>query len=378
MKRARLALIAIVATLFATGASAQETAQTYFRQYRDAIAAGDLTTAEAAASNALAASLQSDGQAGNTPALALNLARVRIQLGQWQQARAPAQQAYDLSRAGASSIDPAMSELLWGRVRLATDGFGGVDFLARALDRAADRADLLGDRYDAADQLGLWAVESGNYIIARRAWALAADAAEGAAFDARYARGRARAYEGIAIAMQSVTRDPLMSPTIARQVRERLAEAHALVRPFVFNAAPNGQLVATQELYAQILAWDAAIWSKMVSDTETRQYDGDGLRSNITSVGDTPVCEVRRTAGNAPTYAVSQSRRGGLGTVVVRLQFGDDGSFRGADIAASVGDERFEREVAEAAATWVYAVDIENGCRVLPVRYVPVAFYLRS
>ncbi|MBL8546308.1 MAG: hypothetical protein JNL81_07575 [Hyphomonadaceae bacterium] len=379
MTRANVALVAVATLLFATGANAQETAETYFRQYSEALAAGDLSTAEAAAANALTASTQRDGRGGHTAALALNLARARLQLGQWRQARAPALLAYELSHASppATAVDPVMSELLWGRVRVETEGFAGADFLSDSLDRAESRADLLGDRYDAANHLGLWAVQSHNYIVARRAWALAADAAQGAPYDTAFARGRARAYEGIAIALQSLTRDPVMSAIVARQVRERLSEAHTLVRPFAFNAAQAGEVTAPHEVYSQILAWEAAIWSRMASDNPARQ-DDDRVRANITSIGAVPVCTIRRTEGRRPVFSADQVRRGGLGSVVVRLRFADDGDFLGAEVVASVGDEAFVRDVSAAAASWDYTVEIANGCTVLPVLYVPVTFYFRE
>jgi TonB family protein len=376
--RALTAFVAIVLACSFDVAGAQESSPvaTYFQQYRQALESGDLAGAEAAASAALEASRSIDGEGGSTGVLALNLARVRAQLGQWQEARAPAEQAYALSRrGGAAGLDPAMSELLWGRVRLATEGFRGSAFLSNALERYEERADLLGDRYDAAAQLGLWAMQTHNYVIARGAWSRAADTAQGAPFDQNYALGQARAYEGMAIALQSITREIRMSPIVARQVRERLREAHELIRPFAFS--DSAELTAPQELFAQILAWDGVVWSKMASENPGRE-DDPTLDSDPIGSPNAPFCVARRIDGDRPFYPAQQLLEGQISAVVLRLRFDEHGSYLGATVAAAVGHEDLERNATAAVATWRYATQMEGSCRVLPIQYTRVVFAFRD
>lgn len=379
--RTLTSVAAVISISFVDLAAAQDATPTatHFHEYSQALERGDLAGAEVAARAALEASQQSDGEGGRTALLAFNLARVRAQLGQWQEARAPAEEAYSLSRRGVAGLDPAMSELLWGRVRVATEGLHGADFLSNALERDANRTDLIGDRYDAADQLGLWAMQTRNYLIARAAWSQAADAAQGAPFDQNYARGRARAYEGMAIALQSMRRDLTMSPMerriSARQVHERLREAHELVRPFAF--ADSAELTGPQELYAQILAWDAAVWSKMASEDPARLGDPQ-LDTAPLGAGNTPFCAILQQNGGQPFFPAQQAREGQLSAVVLRLRFDEQGRYLGASVAAAVGADDFARNVATAAANATYVTQRDGGCRVSPIQYQRVTFVFRN
>lgn len=377
--KAVLKVVVLAAALFATAATAQEppSVVAYYQQYAAALERGDVIAAENAAALALAASEQRDGDGGRTPILALNLARVRIQLGRWQDASAPAQRAYDLSRANpASGVDQSMSGLLLGRVRLANEGFRASGFVAQMLDRAKGRDDLLGDRYDAAEQLGAWAMQTRNFLIARRAWSDAAEAAAGAPFAVEFARGRALAFEGVSITMQSTTRDVTMSSIDARQALERLSEAHALIRPFAFAELPTtSAAAAARDLYAQILAWDAAIWSKMASDDPARR-GRNRLDANPQRIDGIPVCAIQRQSGDTPHYPSQQGREGQLGAVVIGLRFDDQGLYQGADVMATVGDEEFGRSLAATASTWIYTTAVSEGCRPARLLFVPIAFAL--
>ncbi len=379
----RVALIVLMALVWGN-AHAQDgpsPVASQFQLYNEALQRGDLVAAEAAASAALSASEQRDGDGNHTPVLALNLARVRIALGQWQQASAPARRAYELSRAGApgSNVDPLMSALMWGRVQLGLEGLAGASFLSDALEAASGRDDLLGDRYDGAEQLGLWAMEVRRYLIARRAWEFAVAAADGAPYDAAFARGRARAYEGIAITLQTITRDVVLPSLVAREARERFSEAHSLLQPLALLDAPDGQLTAAQELYAQVLAWDATIWSKMTSDDASRRGE-ERLDANPAIIEGATVCAIHRLQRPGLQYPAQQTREEQLGAVVVRLRFGAGGAYVGADIAAAVGDEDFERVVGAAAAQWTFAANPQSseGCRVPSVFFVPVTFFMRE
>lgn len=345
-----------------------------YRAYRQALARGDLPAAETAAAAAVAASRQTDGDTGQTPVLLLNLARVRVQQGKWQEASGPAKRAFERARAGGSGVDPLMSEILWMRVRLELEGFSAAQDIQGLLDRAESREDLLGDRYDAAEQLGVWAQQRRSHLMARRAWASAADAARGAGVDVNFAKGRARAQEAVAILMQSLARDLTISPTIARQARERLVEAHGLIRPFAFTPLPDGSLSAPQALYAQILAWDGTLWSKVTSDEF-----GQGSRrldSNPARLDGAPICALSKREGDRIAYPTPLANEGQIGAVVVRLRFGEHGEYQGADVAAAVGDEGFARAVSAAAATWTYRLEMSADCKPSPILYSPTLFFV--
>lgn len=378
---------AVLTALVATTAIAQEppSVVAYYQQYSAALENGDLAAAERAAASALAVSEQRDGMGGRTPILALNLARTRVQLGQWQDASAPARLAYDLSRTNsASGVDQGMAGLLWARVRLANEGFQASGFVSEMLDRSEDRADLLGDRYDAAEQLGVWAMQTRNFLIARSAWAHAADTAQGAPYDAAFARGRALAHEGMAITMQSIARDDFRLTTLPRQALQRLSAAHALIRPFVFadspsepsRAAPDSR--AAQVLYAQILAWDAAIWSQLDSETPPR-YFGERLEATPRNIDGIAVCAIRRESGSNRIDGSFQTLGGDqLSAAVAGLHFDSMGVYQGADLMATVGNEGFVRAAAVTASTWTYVAELSGDCRPAALYFVPIAFLLHD
>lgn len=377
--RGILAVLALSTLAFVTptgGAQEPSAVIVQFRVYRDALARGDLATAEAAAAAAVAVSRLKDGDNGQTPTLLFNLARVRVQQGKWLEASDPARRAFERARSGGTAVDPLMSELLWARVRLELEGVRAAGDLQELVDRAASREDLLADRYDAAEQLGVWAQQHRSHIIARRAWVSAADAARGAAIDANFARGRARAQKAVAIIMQSLARDLVVSPTMARQARERLAEAHGLIRPFAFTPLADARLSAPQALYAQILAWDAALWSKVRTDEGGR--GPARLDPNPARLDGKPVCSLIKREGDLLSYPEAQAYEGQIGAVVLRLRFGERGEYQGADVAAAVGDEGFARAVSTTAATWTYQVDMSSDCKPSPIVYAPTIFYMRS
>lgn len=369
---------AVLTALVATTAIAQEPPPvvTYYQQYSAALEHGDLEAAERAAASALAASEQRDGNGGRTPILALNLARTRVQLGQWQDASSPARLAYDLSRTNsASGVDQGMAGLLWARVRLANEGFQASGFVSEMLDRSEDRADLLGDRYDAAEQLGVWAMQTRNFLIARSAWAHAADTAQGAPYDAAFARGRALTHEGMAITLQGTTRD--FSLALVRQALERLLRAHALIRPLAFADLPSESSRAARDLYAQILAWDAAIWSQLAADTPP-QHVRERLDPTPRNIDGISVCAIRRESGSNRIYPSVQAPGGRLSAVVVGLHFDSLGAYQSADVMAALGDEGFIRVAAAAASTWTYVAELSGDCRTAALYFVPIAFLLHD
>lgn len=351
----------------------------HYRAYTEALQNGDINTAATAAEAALRASEQRDGDGGRTAVLALNLARVRLQLAQWPEARVAAQRAISLTEAhGAESgVDPTMARLLLGRAWLGAEGRPGALHLSDVLENAANRTDLIGDRYDAADDLGLWALQMHDYLLARRAWAAAATVAGGAPYPADFALGRARAYEGLAIALQWFSRETTPSRLIVNEVRERFAEAHPLLQRYALLDAPDGQLTAAQDVYALMLAWDTALWSKLASDNRAN-WHLEQLEANPTVVEGTPVCAVDLQR-SAISYPADNAARSQIGAVIVRLRFDAAGTMLSSDLAASVGDEDFPQAVANSVRTWTARVTptAPAGCVVPPVVFVPVAFAFR-
>lgn len=367
--------LAIVLCAVAASAQAPLPVTAAYQQYTQAMQRGDLAGAETAASAALAASQARDGTGGRTPVLALNLARVRVQQGKWREAQAPTRQAYELSHASsASGVDPAMSGLLWGRVRLALEGLAAVDPLTALLQNTSTRNDLLGDRYDAAFDLGVWASHNSNHLLATRAWGFAADAAQGAPVDQRFARGQARTYEAEEMATQALTRELTLPPPIVQQIRAKLTEAYGLIRPFAFSPSRDAQVPPPQQLYAEILTWDRIVWSKVASDDATHRNDAR-LDPNPPSIDGVPVCPVHRNENGQHAYfPAARLARGQLAAVTMRMRFSDTGVYQGAEVAASVGDDGFLRNVTTATGAWTYSVAVTPACKPAPVFYEPVTF----
>ena len=102
----------------------------HYRAYREALARGDLATADAEATAALEASQLRDGNGGSTPALALNTAFVRLREGHREQALVPAQLAATLVNGPQSHLDPLIVDIAVKRALLRLGDQSEADLLA--------------------------------------------------------------------------------------------------------------------------------------------------------------------------------------------------------------------------------------------------------
>ena len=99
------------------------------------------------------------------------------------------------------------------------------------------------------------------------------------------------------------------------------------------------------------------------------------LEPNPPSIDGTPVCAFHRHEnGQHASFPAARLSEGQLGSVIVRLRFSDTGAYQGAEVAAYVGDESFEHNVAAAVAGWTYSVDVSPACKPAQVLYAPVTF----
>jgi hypothetical protein len=192
-----------LACLLATSAFAQQpnsSVETHYARYRAAIERGDVHDAESAATAALDASRQRDGDGGHTATLAYNLALVRIDDGRAGEAIEPATLALRIAEAGsASGLDPLLARLAFGQAQLAISPEQGASSLANALSDAAQRTDLDDRAFRAAAALGTWALEREQYEVARVAWAQAVAHVRGQAPADILARERARTAQAVAM-----------------------------------------------------------------------------------------------------------------------------------------------------------------------------------
>jgi hypothetical protein len=152
MIRGTAALVAVAAVAQAWAqqpAPAADPVVSNFREYRAALERNDLAAAETAAATALTASEQAQG--ARTAALALNLANVRLALGDNRDALTPARTAHRLAASSADAgVDPRLAALTLGRAELAANEPDGGERLVRAIAAAEADPALGAAAYDAA------------------------------------------------------------------------------------------------------------------------------------------------------------------------------------------------------------------------------------
>jgi tetratricopeptide (TPR) repeat protein len=241
----------------------------HYRAYLAAFNANDLATAEAEAAKALEASIARDENGGNTPVLALNLAKVRLSRGAAERAYAPALQAFTIvSAGGATSVDPLVTQLVLGRTELTESRqASGRNRLKSALEAAATRADLRSEARDAAADLGRWFYGQQNFDAARDAWIKAGRLSNPVAVDQGMQIAEAKIAEAASRIMDTTRAQYLEQsrPTDTRllvngdaeyeRADRALWEAKMIVGPAArANVTPDGLTVA-QRAYANTLAW---------------------------------------------------------------------------------------------------------------------------
>jgi hypothetical protein len=354
-----------------------------FRAYRTALERNDLPAAETAAAAALAASEAAGGN--RTAVLALNLATLRLELGDDHDALTPARTAHELAGSGADSgVDVRLAALTLGRAELAANERTGARRLVDAIAAAEEDAALADDVYSAAVALGQWAFDAAEYATAQDAWATAGKLA-GTTADPTFARAYALIGEGAAIFLRNAnpqekrtgTRMARISTPDAQAANDTFAMAQALLLPAAYAATPPGTgLTAGQIAFAQAMAWQGALLARVASLDEALPvllqpgnpaYDRSG-QCTMRAFNDGPEIE----------YPPQALFRYGVGAVVAHFALDADGAVGARTIAASIPPGPLGDAVAETLDQWRIDKDARSSpsCRIPPAYYLMVRFIL--
>lgn len=374
-------------------ASAQSTSpvMTHYRAYRAAMEHGDLAAAETAAQAALEASIARDGDGGNTGALALNLAQVRLSLGRPADAYEPALRAFSIASTGASTLDPLLASMVLGRAELTDDRWRqGRTRLESAIQEARSSAELSGETYNAAADLGRWLFSQELYNGALLAWEVAMQMADAAGEGSDYARAEARMGYAAALFVQA------MADTIQAQARptdtrlnqstfesfdradRELLDAQNIIGPHAYTVAEDGGLTLAQRVYASAMAWRTLI----NAFTQSRGLGSLRPRAPEFLVPRTdrrPTCEIQLLAEPLPNFPPGAEGTFTVGAVVVRLSVDEDGRLTETRVAAAIPERRFRDAVERVASQWRIETSPESApnCRHYPIRFIPVRFAFR-
>jgi hypothetical protein len=375
--------------LTAAAASAQQNAAPVdpvvanFREYRAALERNDLPAAETAAAAALAASEAARGS--RTAVLALNLANLRLELGDGYDAVAPARLAHELATSAPDSgVDARLASLTLGRAEIAANERTGARRLIDAMAAAEGDAALAGDVYSAAVALGQWALDEQEYATAQGAWATAGKLAATTA-DPTFARAYALIGEGAAIFLrnarpqeqQTGTRMARISTPDAQAASDAFANAQALLMPAAYAETPPGaKLTAGQAAYAQAMAWQGALLARVESLGEALPVPS---LLNVPAYDRSGQCSMRASnAGPEIKYPTEALFRYGVGAVVAHFALNADGAVRAHVIGASIPPGPLAEAVDATLDQWRIEKDPRSpaSCRIPPSHYVMVRFVL--
>lgn len=357
----------------------------HFRAYRAALEAGDLATAEASAEQALAASVARDGDGGVTGVLAMNLAQVRLDRGRTREALEPAQRANAIAIAGNPNLDPLVTRLALSRAQLAVSGASAAPGLLAALTEAEARGDLATHVHAGASELGRFYFEEEDYADSRRAWAMAARAAEGSPAGVTFARGEARLNEAVSLILFNFSNEA-PDETGSRLTRRRdyeesiamLEEALRLLGPMAHSEAPLDGLTQPQQLYGTALAWRGVLWARLPEGERNLYQWGDISFRDPAATG--PICTTRLIAEPEPNYPPGAVATLNVGAVAVRLVFDDAGELLDTRVAGAVPRRGFADAVERVAGRWRVerAEHSPANCYMPRVAFVTMHFTLRN
>jgi tetratricopeptide (TPR) repeat protein len=387
-------LACVVAMFLALGAppAAAQTSNivvTHYRAYNAALERGDLETAETEARAALNASETRDGDGGSTAVLALNLAHVLLQRNKPADAAAPAGRALALaqSQGEASRVDPLVAELAVQRAALPSATPESAEQFWFALLRAREGGTRNEPVYDAASDLGKWALARDSFDLAARAWRVASNASPGDDPEAILARAEALRALGTALLLRDIARNrTVVIANITRRSDaseadsspiEPLTESVRITRPLAAIPGPDNALTNSQYSFALSLALlNASIarlgsmngWDETPQLSRSSEVGGIMLAPANHAGG--PLCAMTvRTEPNL-RYPREAQNRFGVGSVVMRVAFGPDGALVSATPIATAGGEAFAAEARRVRWTAARA-DPEQDC-------TPPAVWLRS
>lgn len=356
-----------LACLLATSAFAQQpnsSVETHYARYRAAIERGDVQDAEGAATAALDASRQRDGDGGHTATLAYNLALVRIDDGRPGEAIEPATLALRIAEAGsASGLDPLLARLAFGQAQLAISPEQGASSLANALSDAAQRTDLDDRAFRAAAALGTWALEREQYEVARVAWAQAVAHVRGQAPADILARERARTAQAVAMIAEHAANERAAARD---QAYALLTDSMDALYPFAIEQAANGEITPFQAAYAEAAGWRAYGRATYTPRELVRQTDLQGRA----------VCETYWSGGSGVGALIQGAFEGRTGVGVFRITTDDAGRIVSIDTAFATPPQDFSTSITPHLARLRArrASGAEPGCLMPQVIFQTIVF----
>jgi hypothetical protein len=358
----------------------------HFLEYRAAVERKDFVAAEAAATEALAASEAVNGS--RTAVLAFNLATVRLSSAEPSRALEPAARAHELATTTRDTgVDALLASLTLGRAELAADVPMGVARLVAAIEEAEKRTQFLADAYAAAVTLGDWTTAHEEFEDSRAAWAAAARLAPTGSSDPDFALGRAKLGEGVAIVLSGIN-TPRSGPSMRNDSKSRASaaahaadsaftEAQRLLRRHAFPRDEPASLTPGQIVFAQAMAWQGALRARLDSQDEKLRdpVPMDGGPAVVR--GAAPPCEYARI-GDLPGYPAVAFNRLGAGAVVVHTLFGADGSVIRSEIAAGVPPGAFVDAIRREVGDWRYErwSGSPPNCDLSGSRYIVIRFVI--
>ena len=356
-----------LACLFATSAFAQQASssvEAHYARYRAAIEAGDTQSAEDAASAALSASQQRDGNGGATGTLAYNLALVRIDDGRPAEALEAATLALQIAESGsAGGLDPLAARLVFGQAQLAASPEQGAQTLTTALAAAAERTDVDERAFRAAAALGFWAFEHEQFALARTSWTHAVAHVRGQTPGDILARERART--ALSVAMIAEHGD---NPRAAErdQAYAFLSDAMEALYPFAIEQAANGALTPFQLAFAEAAGWRGY---GRAAYTPREQIVQRNIRGQ-------PVWKTYWSGGSGFEAALQTSFDGSVGVGVFRILLDQDGRITSIDTAFAMPAQEFSSSVTPLLARLRArrASDAQAGCVVPSMTFQTMVF----
>lgn len=391
----RKALFVVLGLVALAAQAPADPIMTNYRAYRAALQSGDLAGAETAARAAWEAANASQPTASRTGLLALNYAKVALANNHREAAQPPAQQAATMaSGAQVAGLDPLLTRIVLGRTALVHGARAAdVSDLLAALNDAQSRQDIGADAFEAATDLGQWALSEQHYEVAADGYDKAAGLSNYAATDHDLARGQSRTAQGVALVALATSSEvdewgrgigatgshirAADQGDVYRQAQAALVQAEEAVFPLAMERPAETGLTVAQRTYATARAWRTVINARLTSNDQARLPDPQ-VNGRVRVTDPRPFCAIRVIEEPQARYPGGAAEHGEFGAVVTRMLINPDGSVRDSQVAAAVPD-RFGAPVRAVASRWrvektAGAVD---DCQMQPVVFYPIMFYIR-
>lgn len=366
--------------------SATDSVVAHYRAYTAAVGRGDVATAEIEARAAWAASEARDGGRGSTAVLALNLAQLLLEEGKKNDAVSPAQRAVQIAaeNGAVSRVNPHAAALALGRAQLSDSRNGTGEALLQSIQEAVAAGGVGDSVYDAAVDLGNWALQRDAYPLALQAWQAATGVYTGDDEQSVLARAQALRGKGLAMLLLNLYRGPRQTllgtrlNRISTDAIQPLTQAVTITRPLARRLAPDGSVTPTQTAYAQSLALLVAATEQLSALTglgSAFRPDPEATRALvIPREGSVAPCAVSLHPDRHIEYPHDAQSRLNVGAVVVRFVLREDGSVAAASPIATTGGASFLAAVAPVSWRVEKRENAEPGCAFPAVFFATMSF----